>query len=224
MSIPIKRVHLIVEGQTELLFCRDVLAPYMGERGIILTTSLISKPGSNGGDVKFSRARRDILNHLREKSAPIVSTMVDYYGIKEWPDLEKARKCSVPQQIADILNKAVRKKICEDDVARGCRFVPYISMHEFEALLFSRPDVLAIHLGVKQSEVDDLVSNSGGTESINSGRDTAPSKRILKWCPSYKKTIDGIAIAKEIGIPTIRKACPLFDAWLNELESSPVSP
>ena len=150
--------------------------------------------------------------------------MVDYYGIKEWPDLEKARKCSVPQQIADILNKAVRKKICEDDVTRGCRFVPYISMHEFEALLFSRPDVLAIHLGVKQSEVDDLVSNSGGTESINSGRDTAPSKRILKWCPSYKKTIDGIAIAKEIGIPTIRKACPLFDAWLNELESSPVSP
>ena len=224
MSSPIKRVHLIVEGQTELLFCRDVLAPYMGERGIILTRSLISKPGANGGDVKFSRARRDILNHLREKSAPIVSTMVDYYGIKEWPDLEKARKCSVPQQIADILNEAVRRRICEDDVTRGCRFVPYISMHEFEALLFSRPDVLAIHLGVKQSEVDDLVSNSGGTESINSGRDTAPSKRILKWCPSYKKTIDGIAIAKEIGIPTIRKACPLFDAWLNELESSPVSP
>ena len=78
MSSPTKRVHLIVERQTELLFCRDVLAPYMGEKGIILTTSLISKPGSNGGDVRFSRARRDILNHLREKSAPIVSTMVDY--------------------------------------------------------------------------------------------------------------------------------------------------
>ena len=210
MSSPTKRVHLIVEGQTELLFCRDVLAPYMGERGIILTTSLISKPGSNGGDVKFSRARRDILNHLREKSAPIVSTMVDYYGIKEWPDLEKARKCSVPQQIADILNEAVRREICEDDAARGCRF---------EALLFSRPDVLAIHLGVKQSEVDDLVSDSGGSEYINSGRDTAPSKRILKWCPSYKKTIDGIAIAKKIGIPTMRNACPLFNEWLNALEA-----
>ena len=78
MSSPTKRVHLIVERQTELLFCRDVLAPYMGEKGIILTTSLISKPGSNGGNVRFSRARRDILNHLREKSAPIVSTMVDY--------------------------------------------------------------------------------------------------------------------------------------------------
>ena len=30
--------------------------------------------------------------------------MVDYYGIKEWPDLEKARKCSVPQQIASALS------------------------------------------------------------------------------------------------------------------------
>ena len=51
--------------------------------------------------------------------------------------------------------------------------------------------------------------------------ETAPSKRIEKFNKRYKKTVTGIAIAKEIGLPTIRKKCPVFDEWLTKLENLP---
>ncbi len=107
-------VIVIVEGKTEQIFVESILAPYLGYNGheadlvlaqICLTTNLkinligyvlfhiknigmkatqVSKPGQKGGDVRFSRVKKDLRNHLKQRSDTYISTFVDYYGIKEW--------------------------------------------------------------------------------------------------------------------------------------------
>lgn len=60
-------VYIIVEGQTEQTFIRDVLAPEMANKGIYLYPSLIGIPGRKGGGVNFERAKRDIRNFFKAK-------------------------------------------------------------------------------------------------------------------------------------------------------------
>jgi Domain of unknown function (DUF4276) len=98
------------------------------------------------------------------------------------------------------------------------RFIPYVSMHEIEALYFSDPACLAETMGVPQEKVDAILEECGEPEKINDNSTTAPSKRLEGLSDRFKKTSTGIAIAKEIGIPKMRSACPLFDAWLAKLE------
>ena len=50
---------------------------------------------------------------------------------------------------------------------------------------------------------------------------TAPSKLILRHYSGYQKPLHGSLAAIEIGLPTIRQECPLFDAWLKKLEALP---
>ena len=56
-------------------------------------------------------------------------------------------------------------------------------------------------------------------EDINDSPTTAPSKRIKRLIPSYRKRLDGPPLAAEIGLNGIRSECPRFDAWLHRLES-----
>ncbi|AOY59773.1 MULTISPECIES: DUF4276 family protein [Desulfococcus] len=60
---------------------------------------------------------------------------------------------------------------------------------------------------------------SGEPEKINDPETTAPSTRLDNLSDRFKKTATGIAMAAEIGIPGMRSACPLFDAWITKRES-----
>ncbi|MDR0307647.1 MAG: DUF4276 family protein [Chitinispirillales bacterium] len=42
---------------------------------------------------------------------------------------------------------------------------------------------------------------------------------MKKLYPDFKKTITGITIAKTLGIPQMRKHCPLFDKWAGKIET-----
>ena len=46
-------VFVVVEGQTEQTFVRDVLAPWMADKRIYMHAALIGKPGHKGGDIRF---------------------------------------------------------------------------------------------------------------------------------------------------------------------------
>lgn len=212
-----KRVSVIVEGWTEYYFIQNVLCPYCIERGVYMVSRLIDKPGQRGGDVRFRRAKREIIAALKEKDEPIVSTFVDYYGIKEWPGTEVISPNATPEQIANILNTRAKDIISEEYPELGKRYVPFLAVHEFEALLFSDSEVLARHLKINKEEIEAVLSECGSPECVNTGINTAPSKRLIKWNPYYTKTQNGHKIAQEIGIPTIRKACPLFNEWLNQI-------
>lgn len=92
-------------------------------------------------------------------------------------------------------------------------------MHEIEALYFSDPRSLSGILGVDQRHVDAILVECKEPENINDHTETAPSKRLRKLSGRFKKTTTGIAIAEAIGIYQMRDACPLFDSWLEQLES-----
>ena len=100
------------------------------------------------------------------------------------------------------------------------RFIPYIIMHEFEALLFSDPYNFA--KGIGQEELADrfqeIKDSFPSPEEINDSPQTAPSKRVVNIIPRYEKPLMGTLAILEIGLETIRQECHFFDTWLSLLE------
>ena len=215
-------VIVLAEGTTEQLFVKQLLAPYMALRSIYLTPIILRKPGQKGGDVKFSRAKNDIERQLKQRSETWLTLLVDYYGIdRNWPGYAESRRQNDHRKKAEIINKATAEEVQKlfPFQNQGLRFIPYVSMHEIEALYFSDPACLADKLGVGRHLVDSILHECKEPEGINDSRETAPSVRLEKLAGRFKKTLTGIAIADAIGIEKMRKACPLFDSWLAALES-----
>lgn len=103
------------------------------------------------------------------------------------------------------------------------RFLPYFSMHEFEALLFVSPPLLAATLDLAEEEIHAITSAFSCVEDINCSKMTAPSKRLEALCQGrtgrrYNKVVHGPSLAGNIGIDHLREACPHFDFWLSSLE------
>ena len=98
-------------------------------------------------------------------------------------------------------------------ISVGRRYVPFVAVHEFEALLFSDAPILSAMLHVSQSAIEEVLEESGSPEAIDNSPQTAPSKRLEAW------TAKGVSIAAAIGIDTMRLACPNFDAWLTSIET-----
>ena len=143
-------LHCIVEGATEKRFVDEVLAPYLATRGIYVTSSENITSVSHGritgrgGDIRFSRLEHQITKFLKGRAGLYVATFADYYGVHEWPGLDRIPENAMPGEIAAILNQAAIDKLVNDEPQLRCdsRYLPFTAVHEFEALLFSNPDVL----------------------------------------------------------------------------------
>jgi hypothetical protein len=216
-------VLALVEGPSERNFVRFCLGPYLGERKVDIVARVVGKPSRKGGVRPFQPVRDEILGLLRQHKQRTVTTMFDYFRLhKDWPGLSDAKKKSGPARVLHI-----EAKIGEQ-IVKGMgksfdpgRFVPYIQLHEFEALVFSDTDVLS-HILLNPSlktVLDKIVEDCGGPEDIDDGPATAPSKRIEELRPAYNKPSDGPDAAILIGVEKIRQSCPHFDAWLGSLEA-----
>ena len=214
-------IYAIVEGQTEKIFFDKLLTPYLATKNIFIQATIIKKPGQRGGDVKFSRAKNDIKAFLRQRPDTYITTFIDLYGIKEWPGKDVADDLT-PEQKADHINSLTHDKVNElfPDSNPADRFIPYIAIHEFEAMLFSDPQILAAELDVKSTLIDNILSECGEPENINNSPQTAPSKRLDSFMNTghFPKTTTGITIAQKIGIEKIRDKCPIFNSWIEILE------
>ena len=215
-------VYLVVEGATEQLFVERVLAPYCATHGVYLHPTQVPKKGEKGGDVRFARVKICVGNFLKQRSDTRIGTFFDYYGLKEWPSLDDVRSARglSTADIAKRLNASALSELSREfpelDVAN--RFVPFMAVHEFEALLFSDASLLAMVLGIDVSLVDETLREYGSPEAINTRPDKIPSRQIGKWLSGrYIKTVQGIAIAAKIGIDRMRAACPNFNDWLKRL-------
>ena len=100
------------------------------------------------------------------------------------------------------------------------RFVPYVMMHEFEALLFSDCDAFArgIGLPVLAPQFRKIRDAFESPEEIDDSPRTAPSKRVEALVPGYEKPFMGTMAVLEISLDTIRSECPSFRAWMERLE------
>lgn len=209
-------VHVICEGQTELHFIIQVLAPYMQSRGLSLLPSLI---GHTGGHVTFSRLLRDVKACIH-KSGHYVTTLLDYYGLAgTWDGLDAPATATAEEKARRLENATSARMADELSASVTHRFIPYFAMHEFEGMLFSDPAVLADILAVDKENVQAITDAFPTPEDINCGSETAPSKRIIRLNSRYNKVLDGPDAAELVGIDTIRARCPHFHGWLDRLEN-----
>jgi len=220
-------IYIVVEGPTEQTFVRDVLAPQMAPSKIYLHPALIGKPGHKGGDIRFDKAKNDIGNFLRQRNDTYITTMFDYFRIdSEWPGkadaLQQVKNGTTltASQKAEILESATRTEIVR--IFPGCgsenRFVPYIEMHEFEALLFSDADILADKTQIDAALIRRIIDKYDSPEEINDDPANAPGKRLESLKDGYRKVAMGKTISEAIGIAAIRRQCPHFNDWLTKLE------
>ncbi len=227
------RLHIVVEGQTEEGFCNTVLFPYLQKAGIHPDVRLTwhgkrSTPGTQGGGAKSYQAiKGDIRRWMREDRGGDAwfTTMFDLYGLPtDFPRIAQPKAIVNPYETVAALERAFKDDVCEGD---DCfwRFIPYLQLHEFEALLFSDPRQLewefieAHHQPGIQTLVN-LAESLINPELIDEGPETAPSKRIIRSIPEYKgrKSNAGPSVANKIGIDLIRQRCMHFDGWLKQLE------
>ncbi len=148
------------------------------------------------------------------------TTMIDLYGLpRDFPGYRDASSASDPYERIAGLELALREDLGDR------RFIPYLQLHEFEALLFSDPSALKTYYGEEYAPgVEGLarvVASSSNPELIDDGERTAPSKRIGIEIPRYlrEKASAGPLIAAQIGLDVIRSKCRHFREWLAKLEA-----
>jgi hypothetical protein len=212
---------LIVEGRTEQSFVQEVLAPLLWASQVFLTAIILGVPGHRGGRTNYARVKKDVLRQLKEDRTACCSTMLDFYGLGTgFPGTP------VPPNLRNVdkvihLERAMKEDIVAEvpDLRPDVRFLPYLQLHEYEGLLFSDPEAFAN--GISQSHLAAplrAIRQSFPTpEDIDDSSDTAPSKRVLRLCPSYNKVLDGTRAARAVGIESMRHECPHFRDWVERL-------
>jgi hypothetical protein len=217
------RVLAFVEGPTEEKFIREIVASALIPRNVFIAATTPGMKRSQGGVQPWARIRRELLRYLKEDSSRFVTTMFDYYGMPtDWP----GRNLAHPQvhcRKAATVEKAMLEDISEamGDAFNRQSFIPYIQIHEFEALLFSAPDILGKVIP-KQGITHNLqtIAKSFRTpEEIDDDPNTAPSKRIFRLFQQYQKVLHGSIASRRIGLLLMRQKCPHFDEWVMKLES-----
>lgn len=148
--------------------------------------------------------------------------MVDLYGLgRGFPGHPPPEHLSNIEKVRHV-EKAVKEDICQEmpDLRADRRFIPYLQLHEYEAILFSDPAAFAIGINYPnlQRQFQGIRDEVESPEDINDHPETAPSKRILAACPNYRKVIEGTQAAAAVGIPNIRQQCHHFREWIESLE------
>lgn len=217
-----KRVLILVEGQTEERFVKDLLAPTYWSTNLFLEpTLLVTKrvkdgPNFKGGVTNFGKFENDVKRLLNNSGGALVTTFLDYYALpNDFPGMQTRSKDWTGLQSVHHLESEMHRYFGSPQ-----NFIPFLALHEFEALLFSDdhslPSVMtATH---KQTEFSLISKYFSTPEEINNSPLTAPSKRILNLFPAYRKTLHGPTTASRIGLERIRQSCPHFSSWLNALE------
>ena len=100
------------------------------------------------------------------------------------------------------------------------RFIPYVMMHEFEAMLFSDCEKFGDGIGRPElaPSFQEIRDQFASPEEIDDSPDTAPSHRVVDLVPRYQKPLMGKLAVLEIGLDAIRTECPNFGAWIERLE------
>ena len=156
------------------------------------------------------------MGYLRKEKSVIVTSLIDYFRLPgDFPDYEEVTALHDVVQIVTGLEAGLKKDIGHP------LFLPYIQLHEFEALLFTniKGFVDVAEISPKKSwiildEIHAILDAYDNPEDINDQPETAPSKRLCAIIPGYEKVLHGFWIAEENGLQSIIEKCPRFRHWL----------
>ena len=227
------RLHVLAEGQTEETFVNEILAPELGAHNVFadshrITTGRRHGRLSRGGSVIYEHLARDLVLWMKQDQNPEswFTTMVDWHRLpNDFPGQSAAARQLPAHGMIGHLEAELATDIARrlDQLPVSRRLIPYIQMHEFEALLFSDPTAFLEAFPDDQTLVEQLGIIRGEFESpehINHGDATSPSKRILAIVPDYQKPVAGVLIARRIGLPKMREECRHFDDWITRIMAS----
>ena len=219
------KVLALVEGQTEEAFIKQVLLPALPKSDLVPTLIKTRSTGAapkKGGTVTYHDFKQQLQLLLGDTSASLVTTMIDFQGLGS----------DFPGRVNPAGNTPVSKVLFVEAARRRdlneARYLPCLALHEFEALLFAKPESIADVLR-KPTPTKILQGVCGKYPNtpgdINDSPDTSPSARIESACERlcgssrvFQKRTHGPVIAGRIGLEKIRAACPHFNEWVSKLE------
>ena len=173
-----KRLYMTVEGQTEAAFATSVLTPHLANFDVFLSpprfTGLHRRRRGRipqGGLLNtFGHALADIRVWLLEDKSPDArfSMMVDLYSLPhDFPGYEQGMARPTGREQAVALQRSLTDEIGD------ARFIPYLQVHEYEALVLVDPRRIATVYDVKASEMNALCRECkeyDSPEEIDQGR------------------------------------------------------
>jgi hypothetical protein len=205
-----KVVRIVVEGPTEEGFVNRVLAPHLKQFYLDVKTH----PSYNVPNLKKLKRIADL--YFRDANVVAVTTMFDLY------ELSPQYTALVPNYTTlNGKDQAIQIQQALIEHVNHPKFIPYIQLHEFEALLLSEPEKIGEYYNRNVKGLIQLCSSLRSPEEINHGRETAPSKRIIRVIEEYEdeKPIAGPVISEQIGLRLMREKCPHFRQWVTALEN-----
>ena len=215
-----KRLVIIAEGETEESFVNNILCPFFCSKGIYNSIQCFKTKHSHGGMSKYSYIKKDILNIIYEKDV-VVSMMIDFYRLPSgFPGFNDLKATQTHQEQANLLETRIKKDLEDSQNQLFDNFIPYIQLHEFEALVFA--SISGIDSLFERSEIDynglmNVIQQYPNPEDINNHPDTAPSVRLKKLISGYNKVLHGIDIINTVGMAELLEKCPRFKTWIESM-------
>src|ERR1700678_1905806 len=85
-----RKLHILVEGQTEEVIVNNVIGPYLSSEDLYVTTSILEtkppaggRPAHKGGVTSWAKILREIRLLLGDTSTRVLPTRIDYYGFPD---------------------------------------------------------------------------------------------------------------------------------------------
>lgn len=214
-----KRIVFIVEGDTEIQFVENQIIPYLQEKcgyHIPMNAQKITtnkKKNCKGGNVGIEYLRNEI-RKIAASGDTFITTLLDFFRLlNDFPNYttDKTRVTEIEQGLTDAMT----------DIVSHNRFLPYIQLHEVEALMFIKVEgfELLIDEDRQRQELQNIIAQYPNPEDINGGRATAPSKRLEKIFPKYQKVYYSECVFGELSIDEIRNKCHHFNSWLEKIQN-----
>ena len=163
------RLYVTAEGQSERKFAEEVLRPHLANYYIDVRARVVltnRKLGKRGGIIDYDKIRGDLHRLMQEdqQREARFTTMIDLYALPDqFPGWTEAKKLTHPQDRIMKLEESLKADFADR------RFMPYIQLHEFEALLYCD---LSISL---YDPVDELVSSLQSNRGIDQAMHTGQS-------------------------------------------------
>lgn len=218
-----KRLVFIVEGETEEAFVNNILRPYFQNCGLYNPIQCFKIKHTQGGMHKYSYVRNDVLNTIYETDV-IVTTMFDLYALPHsFPGYEDSQSISNHLERVEFLEAKMKEDLETHQSQPFNNYIPYIQLHEFEALAFSTANsfkALFEDDEMNYKGIQEVISAFPNPEDINDSPETAPSKRMQDLIPGYNKVVYGISLIEYTGIDVIIQKCPHFRNWIEKLKAA----
>lgn len=213
-----RNVYIYCEGQTEESFINEVLYPYLLNIDIVVypiicATKRTPNKKYKGGVSNYVKIKKELILLCKQHHNAYITTMFDYYAL---PDDTPEINCIEPNVYNRV--KYIEHAIDLDINQQNCNF--HLMLHEFEGILFSKPDSFALIANddvVRQ--IKEIYNNYKTPEHINNSSETAPSKRLEALIPNYAKVKNGTLLSKDMGINIMMEQCLHFREWIQKIKT-----